>query len=628
MQTTAPPSEPVAAPAAGERGARRGGSLDSRPFDPWLVAALAVALVVRLAHWWAVRDQPFFALLTMDSEAYDRWAQEIAAGDWLGSEPFFQAPLYPYLLALLYATFGRHLDIVYLLQIGAALAGLWVLYRAGGALLDPVLGRIAAFGGALYGPFVFYDVQVLKASLSVTFTCVLLWLLIEGRRRTALRWWWCAGFALGALILLRENGLLLTPVVPLLALRPGSSLCAAGVRSGALLGGVVLALLPVAARNAWVGGGGLLPTTYQGGVSFWMGNNPEATGRHQPLVTGRQIPAFERRDPVRLAEQDLGRELTGAEVSRYWLQRSLRWARAEPGAFALLQLRKLGLFWSFREEPDALDYEWVRGISPVLRLKLLEFGAVAVLAGLGLWWIRARLDSFAPILLFVAAWTAATVVFFVFGRFRLPVVPGLLLIAALPIHRMVLALRQREHRPAIALAVCALLAWLLPHALPREPATALVSFNLGVIYEQAGDLSAAERAYRDALIADPGEYHAAVNLGHLALRVGRLEDARALFAHAVSLAPDFVDAWVSLGVVDVLRGDLDAGQHSLERALLLQVDHLDAVHNLSVIALERGDTSGARELNRRALELDPSHDPALRMKRLLAGRDGDAASPQ
>ena len=59
-----------------------------------LFAILALAAALRLAHWLAVREHPFFAELVMDSREYDRWAQEIAAGDWIGSAAF-QAPCCP-----------------------------------------------------------------------------------------------------------------------------------------------------------------------------------------------------------------------------------------------------------------------------------------------------------------------------------------------------------------------------------------------------------------------------------------------------------------------------------------------------------------------------------------------------
>ncbi len=138
-----------------------------------LLAVLLVALALRLAHWLAVREHPFFAELILDSEDYDRWARAIAAGDWLGSEPFYQAPLYPYLLAAIYALFGQRLDLVYLAQIALAVAGVWALYRCGRRLAG--IGLAAAAVAAVYGPLIFYDVQILKESMAVTVVCFLLW---------------------------------------------------------------------------------------------------------------------------------------------------------------------------------------------------------------------------------------------------------------------------------------------------------------------------------------------------------------------------------------------------------------------------------------------------------------------
>ena len=100
------------------------GGVISKP-RPWILPAiLVVALALRLAHFFAVHDQPFFSQLAMDAQEYDRWAQEIASGHWLGSEVFFQAPLYPYLLATVYTIVGHRLDAIYLLQIATAMAGM------------------------------------------------------------------------------------------------------------------------------------------------------------------------------------------------------------------------------------------------------------------------------------------------------------------------------------------------------------------------------------------------------------------------------------------------------------------------------------------------------------------------
>ena len=70
------------------------------------------ALVVRLIHVWQMREAPFFSVLLGDSRGYDEWARRIAEGEWLGTDVFYQAPLYPYFLGAIYTLLGRDLFVV------------------------------------------------------------------------------------------------------------------------------------------------------------------------------------------------------------------------------------------------------------------------------------------------------------------------------------------------------------------------------------------------------------------------------------------------------------------------------------------------------------------------------------
>ena len=75
-----------------------------------LVACLIVflaAFLVRLGGALELGSGPVGQVLLGDGRQYDLWAQRLAAGDWLGDEVFYQAPLYPYFLGVLYQTFGR-----------------------------------------------------------------------------------------------------------------------------------------------------------------------------------------------------------------------------------------------------------------------------------------------------------------------------------------------------------------------------------------------------------------------------------------------------------------------------------------------------------------------------------------
>jgi tetratricopeptide (TPR) repeat protein len=554
---------------------------------------LLVAAALRLAHWAAVRDQPFFARLAMDSQEYDRWARVIAAGDWLGHEPFFQAPLYPYLVAAVYRVAGASTDAVYLLQIAAALAGLVALSRAADRSLGAPHGVVAAALGAVYGPFLFHDVQLLKESLAVTVVCFLLWALVAARERATAPAWLGAGALLGVLALLRENALLLVPFLLVLAWRRSETKRSA-VRLAAFLLGVVLPLAPVAARNAALGGG-LLPTTWQGGVNFWIGNNPEADGTYRPLVPGKQVPAFERAEPRRIAEAAAGRRLSGSEVSRFWLHRALDWARRHPIDFLRLQIAKAGLYLSWYEWPDAVDYYWTRSISPVLRLPLAEFGSVSLLAAVGLWLARRRLAALAPVLLFELGWALSTIAFFLFARYRLPAVPGLLVLAAAPVVAVGRSWRDGRRALAAAGALGLAAAWAAPHLQGYRPRTELVEFNLGRLAQEAGDTGAAERHYEQALAAAPDDFLAAMNLGTLAARRGDLARALPLLERAVAIEPGSDDAHANLGAAKLAAGDLAGARVELGRALELDPGNEAARRNLDLLERRERERGAGEE---------------------------------
>jgi tetratricopeptide (TPR) repeat protein len=614
-------------PPASTAGPIAAGARRAAPPGMTLGVVLGAALLLRLAHWAAVRQAPFIAQLVMDSREYDLWARQIAAGDWLGHGVFFQAPLYPYLLACVYRLLGPSLDAVYLLQIGLGVGGCWALYRAGRHLAGEWAGLAAAALAAAYGPFLFYDVQLLKESLAATVACFVLWALARAwsppPAARPVAGWLLAGGLLGVLALLRENTLLVVPLLLPLAWWSGGGngrrLRAACARSAALLGGTALVLAPVALRNGLVGGD-YLPTTFQGGVNFYIGNNAAADGTYRPIVPGKQIPELERREPVRVAEQRLGRSLTPSEVSRYWLGQGLAWGAAHPGDFLRLQWRKTGLFWSWYEWPDAVDYYYLRALSPVFRLPLLEFGGLTLLAALGLGFLPrgGGFRRFVPVLVFAAAWMVSTVAFFLFARYRLPAAPALMLLAALPAGALAEGLlggwggwRGRIPVRVAGLAVALAAALALPRLAGYAPRSDLVHFNLARLAEERGDAEQAKRHYEAVLAVSPDDFLAWLDLGNLAARRHDGPQALRCYQRAAALQPASDDAQSNLGGIYLALGDPAAAAEHLDRALALNPQSLQALHNAAVLRLRLGDPAGARALNDRALAVDPA-DPAAR----------------
>ncbi len=549
-----------------------------------LFALLSATAALRLAPLLAVRDAPFVGQLALDSQEYDRWARVIAAGDWLGSAPFFQAPLYPYIVAVVYRLFAPAPLAVYLLQIAVAVVGCWALVRAAEALAGPRAAGATGFLFALYTPFWFYDAQLMKESFAVSAVCLLLMLVLKARSSDRLSPWFAVGLVCAFLALLRENMLLVVPFLLWLTWREktGKEWMSAVRRCGLLLLGLALPLSVVASRNAALGGG-FLPTTSQGGVNFWIGNNPLADGTYRPLVPGQQVPGYERAGARILAEQAVGHPLAAGEVSGYWFRRALSWARAEPGAFVRLQFAKLGLYWDGYEWPDAVDYYWMKTQSRPLALPLLEWSAAALLALWGLLLERRRLAVWAPVLAFELGWMLSVVAFFVFSRYRLPAVPGLLLLAAIPLARAAEAFSLGERRKSGAMWAGVAILWLVPHVPGYAARTDLVEFNLGRLAEERGDRAEAAAHYERTLAADPKNLSATLNLGTLAARAGDFATAKTCFERAVALAPDSDDAHADLGGALLALGDLPGAERELTRALELNPENRFARHNLEVL---------------------------------------------
>ncbi len=76
----------------------------------------AAALIVRVIYLWQVESVPFFHHPAGDAGSYLAWAERIGQGDFWGGEAFYQAPLYPYVLALVQWLIGPSLFALRLMQ--------------------------------------------------------------------------------------------------------------------------------------------------------------------------------------------------------------------------------------------------------------------------------------------------------------------------------------------------------------------------------------------------------------------------------------------------------------------------------------------------------------------------------
>ncbi len=606
-ELAAPPMEASPAPAR---------------FTPYALAIFVLALALRALHLWQLRASPFLTAKLGDAAGYDKWARAIAGGDWLGHEVFFQAPLYPYFLGVVYATLGDEPLLVRGLQAVLSALACALLASAAASLFSRGAGLAAGLLLATYAPSIFLDGLLQKSVLDVFFICLVLWLaarLVHSPRQGLAA---ALGLAIGLLTLARENAVILAGVLAAwLLVLPGVARPRRWVLAGVFAVGLAGALLPVALRNWWVGREFHL-TTSQLGLNLYLGNHPGATGLYQPLEGSRGVES-ERQDTIALAEQAVGRTLSPGEVSAYWTGRALDYIVSQPADWLRLMLRKLLLLVSTLELVDAEDQYVTADYSFVLRAagRLGHFGVLLPLAVLGafvtwrqrrtLWWIHAAL----------AAYAASVLLFYVVARYRYPLVPLLALLAGAGLAGTWEWVRARSRAEVAACAALVLVLAALSNGvsgMAKASMGAVTYSNLGNSARLAGQLELAAQHYRKALALDPELEDAADNLAGTLRALGR--PVEELDAYERMLAERPRDPRLHRKLAGLLRakGEPKRALEHLQRSLELEPSNADTRLDLAELHVEiasqevrQGDSAAALAHYRSALALEPDTPAAL-----------------
>ena len=578
----------------------------------------ALALAARLPYLAALRRTPLLEHPLLDPRFYDLWAQRLAGGDWLGREVFYANPLYPYYLGALYATIGRHLAAVHLVQHLLGSLGAALLALAGARLYGRAAGLLAGLGAALYGPFVFHEGSLMIESLAPFLGILALFLVVRAGEKRTLPAWSVAGLAAGVFVLARPNA---TPLA-------GAAWALATTRRGSapavFLAAAALAIAPVTARN-WAVSHTFVPITAHGGEAFYVGNHPGADGYGTQPEWVDSGPATEHESYRRRASAILGRELTLAESSAYWQDLALRFAREHPGSWLRLLLRKLYLYLQAYERGDNTSFYFMRGEVPYLRLLPVGFGVVAPLALAGVWLTRRTWARTAIVPLFALAYASGVVLTFVLSRYRLPGVPPLILLAgaagAWGWEAWRAGERQRVARAAVAAAVLALAVNLrTPLVIPDDPGT--IHNNYGLVLEESGKIDEAAQHFAAAARLEPGKplYH--YNLARAERRRGRVDVARQELAAAIQLDPAYSDAHAELGFLLEAAGETAAALAEYRRAVELEPTlagpAAGAAVKLAALLVQAGRPCEALPLLVRARERAPGPSALARLDAAVA----------
>ena len=576
----------------------------------WFLIIAGSALVLRWLYLAQIGEIPLFHELAGDARTYDQWGARIAAGDWFGTGVFYQAPLYPYFLGVLQFLFGHNLWLIRFMQIlmGAVSCGL--IFLVATRLFSLRAGIIAGVLLATYAPAIFFDGLIEKSILDLFLLATLLWLMTQPGDRGTARRWLIIGLIVAFLGLSRENALVLIPIL-LLWIAFHSRVTALPIKfrwMGLFIVGLMIVLMPVGLRN-YVAGGEFKLTTSQFGPNFFIGNNPKADGTYESVRQVILEPQLEGSDAKRLAEQKLGRSLRPGEVSEYWSGRAWAFIEDQPSAWLRLLTRKWLMVWNAREIEDSDDFYIYQQWSGLLALlaKLNHFGILTPLAFAGICFTAGHWRRLWWLYLMVLGFAAAVAVFYVFGRYRYPLVPMLVLFAGAGMA----GLFERYHAgrwrslAIVALVMCAtatVVNWPLYKFSGPGPAG---YNNLSNAFYKQGRAQEAIGYAQQAIAIDPDYGVAFYNLGNMFANQGRLDRAQKHFERALTLYPNYADAHSNLGQLLAQRGEVAAGVDHFRKAIELNPTIARAHLNLGIVYAQQGNARAALTRLQTAARLTP-----------------------
>jgi tetratricopeptide (TPR) repeat protein len=596
------------------------------------VAGLAVA--VRLLYFasssGAVWDQPI-----LDADTNLQLARAMLRGT--AQEPYWQPPGFAWILSLIL----RVSDALLLPRLLMA-----AMSCASAAAVTSIMlhlkarNRTAALAGALVAlnaALLYYDGDFLPPSLATFLVTAALWSLV------AMKTHWRRSLLIGALVgaatvTVATLGLLL----PVLCLHPYAHRVYGPRGSKHMLLCVFAALAmmaPALAHNVSAGAG--LSIARSGGINLWIGNNPHMN----ELVALRPGSGWE--SVANEPERALGRRPSPQEYDQYFLQKTKQFCLSQPGLCLRNVLDRVRQLSNSRELPRNESLWLARKQSPVLAVlyngvgtfwfpwgTLFALGAVGLVFGLdkSLQNSSAIADEStrtntkrpasesANVTAAVAndthraAWSClrwttlalalGPLLFFVTGRYRVPMIPVMAMAAAWGAET--LWHKRRSLRVlAVFLLAIALTSWPMKLPVDRVRFDAEMHYLIAGAQLQRGDAHSAEQSLKRALRANPRYLEAGLNLGLLLIRQHRLAEAFGILDAVVRFNPANIQAKMTFAAVAMDTESFVDAATQYQAVLQAEPNNVAAMSGLCVVALRQQRLADARMWHARAIAVQP-----------------------
>ncbi|MFC1851879.1 glycosyltransferase family 39 protein [candidate division CSSED10-310 bacterium] len=600
---------------------------------------------------------PVFYYPAMDEAYHDQWAQTLIQGKtFQPGQPYFRAPLYPISLAIFYQLLGR--DLYWIRMCQAALGALscvliFLLARSFCSLKSSIMAAVLS---ALYAPLIYFDAQLLITGVAVFLNVMLLIFLLQARvgRHTFLLWF-LAGLVCGLSAITRPNILIFFPVVIVYAFTVRHAdhkrLPQKWQHILLFLAGMLVIIAPVTIRN-YVESHDFVPISSQGGVNFYIGNNPRADGK-TAIVPGTRADwwgGYE--DSRNIAFKALGETAKDSQISRFWYGEALKFITTEPKQWSKLMVRKILYLVGSHEISNNSTIPFMAQYASIYRWLPINFMILAPFGLLGLGLLCGKRDYRLILPCYFLTYSLSIVLFFVTARYRIPLIPALAIGCGYCLDLFYSWWKNNQYKTIliVCLALSALFGLVNHPGQPRydfaqahfdlgvsyayrgDSTSAILeyikalnmnsswdspAYNLAIIYEEKNDVDQARRFYQEALMRNMKNWRAAHRWSKLELQDQNVSKALDLVDLAIQADPEEAQNHYLRGHCLMALARYEEAETSFQSCLDYDATFTNCLIYQAVSLLEQHKDATAKKLLQDILNTDPDNELALRFMKLL-----------
>jgi len=551
-----------------------------------LLLIFILAFGIRFIYLLGIKSLPLFEFPFADALFNLDWAKEIVAGNLWARVPFFRAPLYPFFLSLLMKVFGEDLYLLRIVQIFIGSLSCVLVYLLARRMFNSKVALLSSIFACLYAPLIYFEAEFLDTFLIIFLNLLLIHLLLFTQEKPSFFRLFLSGIILGLSAIARPNILLFALFIPFWVFfyfrkKVNSKIIFSFILFFIL--GLFLIVLPVVLVNYFVGKDFVI-IAWQGGINFYLGSNPHASG-YKAVASGIRTTWYGiYYDSINLAEKVTGRELKFSETQNFWFKQGFNFIFEQPFLALKLYLKKIALFlggYEISENPN-IYFFWSHPknlLRPLLWKKIIYFptGILLPLAWLGIFLAFREWKRLSLVLGFIFTYMFSVILFFVNTRFRMPVIPFLLIFSAFAIFKII---EQEKIRTKIILIFSSI---------------SLIFFGSIDLTNQMDPVYKAQLHYI---------------LGNAHLKDRSYQKAEKEFKKAIQISEDQPRAFTGLGVIRSIQGNYAEAERLLQRALEVDSTEVYAYRYLGDIYAKKREYLKALQEYQMALALNPEYGEA------------------